>query len=184
MQQREIVHNYINALTKYLARLDKADAQEVIREIESHIYDAIELQEENGETVDAQAVLTGFGKPRQLALQYSEHILAGTPPPRGFKAIQTVKKGVTGSLYYAMAAFGFSVAAALMMLAVAKLFAPDVVGVWSAANGDSFTISYAKNAYPVEQELLGYWLVPLGMVVAISIGELTRRVLRVLKSSM
>jgi hypothetical protein len=184
MQQRDIIHHYIKSLSKYLARLEKTDAEEVIREIESHIYDAIELQEQKSDAVDAAAILAGFGEPRELATQYAEHILAGAPPPNGFKAIQIVKKGVTSSLYYSMAVFGFSLAAAVIFLVMAKLFAPDSVGVWSAANGDSFTIAWLNHPFPAEHELLGYWLIPAGIVVSVFIAELTRRVLRVLKTNM
>ena len=184
MQQRDIIHNYINSLSNYLARLEKTDAEEVIREIESHIYDAIELQEQKGEVSEAAAILAGFGEPRELASQYAEHILAGAPPPNGFKAIQAVKKGVTSGLYYTVAVFGFSIATAVMFLSVAKLFFPDSVGVWSAANGNSFTIAWLNQPFPAEQDLLGFWLIPMGIVASIWYAELTRRVLRVLKTNM
>ena len=184
MEQRDLIHQYLQELNRYLARLSKAEAQEVIREIESHIFDAIEQGEAAGQAVDATTILTGFGQPRELAAQYVAHITTGAPPPTGFKAIQKMKQGVTIGLYYSMALFGFSIAASLMALVIAELVAPELVGIWSAANGNSFAIGFASPSLPPEQEKLGAWIVPIASLVAIAIFEITRRVLRVLKSAM
>ena len=93
MEQQQMIHQYLNTLQRYLARLSPAEAKEVIREIESHIFDLIEQREAAGQPVDAQSILQGFGEPRQLAGQYVAHITDGAPPPLGFRAIQRVKHG-------------------------------------------------------------------------------------------
>jgi len=184
MEQRDLIHQYLQELNRYLARLSKAEAQEVTREIESHIFDVIEQGEANGQVVDASAILKGFGEPRELAEQYVAHMTTGAPPPKGFKAIQKVKQGVTVSLYYSMAFFGFSIAAALIFLAVAKLFTPELVGVWSGADGNSFVIGFTEPRLPPHQEMLGTWIIPVASLAGFAIFEITRRVLRALKSSM
>lgn len=184
MKQRDLIHQYLHELNRYLARLSKAEAQEVIREIESHIFDVIEQCEAAGQTVDAAAILEGFGQPRELAAQYVAHITTGTPPPNGFKAIQKVKQGVTLGLYYSMAFFGFSIAASLIFIAIAKIVTPDLVGVWSSAGGNSFLISFTASNLAPERELLGAWIVPVASLAGLAIFEITRRVLRALKSAM
>lgn len=181
MEQRDIIHLYLKDLEQYLARLDKAQAQEVLKEIESHIFDALDQQQSAGQISDAKAILQGFGEPRQLALAYIAHITNGAPPPVGFKAIQKVKQGVTATLYYAMAAFGFSIAFALFFIAGAELFMPDAVGAWSAGNGHSLAIGFLATPYPADQELLGAWLTPVAVVCAFMVFGLTRQVLKVLK---
>lgn len=184
MSDHDLIHNYFKSLTKYLARLEKTDAEEVIREIESHIYDAMELQEQEGEQSGAQSILDGFGEPRDLANRYVEHVLKGTPPPSGFRAIQSVKKGVTKSLYYSMGFFGFGIAFGLIILGLAKLFMPDMVGVWSAAEGNSVTITLSEHTYENSKELLGYWFIPIAITLGLGVARLTKRVLGVLKSSL
>lgn len=184
MKQRDLIHQYLQELHRYLARLSQAEAQEVIREIESHLYDAMEQSEAAGQTLDVADILKGFGTPRDLAAQYVAHVTSGTPPPRGFKAIQKVKRGVTVSLYYSMALFGFSFAAALLLIAIAKVFTPETVGVWSAAGGNSFIIGVTATSLPPEQELLGAWLVPIAGLTGSAIFGITRRVLSILKSLM
>jgi uncharacterized membrane protein len=183
MPNRELIHQYLKSLSKYLSRLDKSAAEDVIREIESHIFDALELQEKNGHQTDAQKILDGFGEPRALANQYVEHLLKGTPPPVGFKAIQKVKKGATKTLYYSMWLLGFGVAVFLITIGLVKLFLPAEIGVWSAVQGNSVIISFSENVYPDSAELLGYWLSPVAIVIGICIAFLTKSVLRVLKES-
>lgn len=184
MEQRDLIHHYLQQLNRYLVRLSPAQAQEVLREIESHIFDALEQAQAAGQVIDVTTILQGFGEPRELAAQYVAHITTGAPPPTGFKAIQKVKHGVTISLYYAMALFGFSIAVALIIIAIAKIAAPELVGVWSAAGGNSFIIGYTTPNLPQERELLGVWLVPFAGFAGCAIFEITRRVLSVLKSAM
>ena len=184
MEQRDMIHQYLKELERYLARLEKAQAQEVLKEIESHIFDALEQQQGAGQVEDASAILQGFGEPRQLAFAYIAHITDGAPPPAGFKAIQKVKQGVTATLYYTMAAFGFSIAFALLFVAGAKIFMPDSVGAWSAGNGNSLAIGFFASPYPADQELLGAWFIPVAIFSALLVITLTRKVLRVLKNNM
>jgi uncharacterized membrane protein len=184
MSDHDLIRNYIKSLTKYLARLEKTDAEEVIREIESHIYDALELQEQEGSQSGAQSILDGFGEPRELANRYVEHMLKGTPPPAGFRAIQSVKKGMTKSLYYSMGLFGYSIALGLIIFGLAKVFMPDMVGVWSAAQGNSVTITFSEHIYPNSKELLGYWFIPIAISLGLVVARLTKRVLGVLKNSL
>lgn len=184
MSERDQIHAYLKSLSKYLSRLHKSDAEEVIREIESHIYDALDLQQESGQSSDLASILEGFGEPRQLAAQYVEHILQGAPPPSGFKAIQKVKKGVTHGVYYSMFLFGYGIALALVLTGLGKLFFPESIGVWAATHGNSIIITFAESTYPESEEILGFWLIPLAVITGLGIGWLTRRVLAVLNDKL
>ena len=181
MIPRHLIREYMRALVSQLGKLEKADAEEVIREIESHIHDVVDQAEARGEDLDVTALLEGFGPPEALAAQYVAHIQQGAPPPVGFRVIQRVKQTVTRGLYYSMGAFGYSIAIAFLLLALAKVFEPSSVGVWSAAGGNSITITWTGSPYTDAEELLGYGLVPLALLAAAWCAELTRRVLRVLR---
>lgn len=184
MTDREIIHQYLKSLTKYLSRLDKTDTDEVIKEIESHIYDSIEDLEHQGINAHVTGILEGFGQPRQLAEQYVAHILDGASPPTGFKAIQSVKKGVTRSLYYSMASFGFGISLLLALIGIIKIFSPHSIGVWSAAQGNSFAIALSGGLYPNSSELLGFWLIPISLILSFLIGKITWRILKILKQKL
>lgn len=178
---RHPIRAYMGALASHLGRLEKADADEVIREIESHLHEAVDQAEARGEEPDLAALLDGFGPPAALAAQYVAHIQTGAPPPAGFRVIQRVTRSVTRGLYYSMGAFGYAIAAALLLLAMAKLLQPSLVGAWSANGGNSVAVTWSGSPYPEAKELLGYWLVPIALLASLWCAELTRRVLRVLR---
>lgn len=181
MQEREIIHHYLTSFSRYLSRLEKADADDVLREIESHIYDVMESREKDELEIDAKSILAGFGEPRELAAQYVDHIIGGSPPPKGFRAIQRVKKGATKGLYLATAFWGYGISLALTMLALYKPFAPLEVGLWSQGVGRTLILGIVSPPPEGTYEVLGWWIIPLALGLALSIAYLTKRLLSVLK---
>ena len=182
MKHSDAIRDYLKSLSKYLSRLERSDAEEVIREIESHILDVLEQQEQSGQDVDIDSILERFGPARELATQYVDHVRVGAPPPAGFRAIQKVKQGVTKGIYYSMVAFGYGTALLLFAAGLTKLFAPRQIGVWAASHGNSIIISFADLGIANSNELLGFWLVPIALLLGAGIASLTRRVLAVLKT--
>jgi hypothetical protein len=181
MIPRQAIRAYVRTLATHLHALDRAEADEVINEIEGHLNEVVDLAEERGEVPDIAALLEGFGSPENLAAQYVAHLQHGTPPPAGFRVLYRVHRGVTRALYYSMGGFGFSIAAALFCLALAKLLVPDMVGVWSVASGNAFVITWTGMPQPQGEELLGWTLPPVALLAALWCAEVTRRVLRVLR---
>lgn len=175
---RDIIHNYLKSLKKYLSRLDKAEADEVIKEIESHIYDVLDSQPGQWQ---AEEILEGFGSPRELASQYVDHMLVGAPPPKGFKAIQTVKKGATKGLYFATTICGYGVSFLLMVVGIYKIVSPEEVGVWGTDAGQSFILGVSSVPPGSTEEILGLWLVPIALGLSFAGAYLTRRILSILK---
>ncbi len=182
MVSHPTIQTYMKSLVAHLRKLDKADADDVIREIDCHINDVLEQADARGEELDVAALLEGFGPPDVLAAQYIAHIQAGAPPPAGFRVIQRVRRTVTDGLYYTMGAFGFSIAGALLMLALAKVMAPSSVGAWSTGNGHSVILTWSGSPGAGSDELLGYGLVPIALLGSLFCAELTRRVLRALQA--
>lgn len=184
MISRRPIRAYMHALASQLGKLQEADAEEVVREIESHIHEVIDQAEARGEDLDVAELLAGFGPPEELAAQYVAHIQNGAPPPAGFRVIQSVKLTVTRGLYYSMGTLGFSVAIAFLVLALTKAIEPSSVGMWSTAGGNSITLTWSGSPHPEAKELLGYSLVPLALAAAAWCAEVTRRVLRVLRRAL
>ncbi len=180
MDTQQRIRRYSQDLATYLAPLEPADAAEVIREIEGHVLDVLEQSERNGKLADVDSILAGFGEPRELAARYVSHVLAGTPPPSGFRAIQTVRRGVTRGLYGSMAVFGYGLTLFLLGLAVVKILGQGSVGLWSNPGGESVVIAFTGAPHPDQTELLGPLFAPIALLLAAAIGVLTRRVLQVL----
>lgn len=184
MTAQHHIHQYLAELNIYLARLSPPEVNEVLREIESHLFDVVEQQMAQGQPIDMQQILSGFGTPRQLAAQYVAHITDGAPPPAGFRVIKAMKKGVSVGLYYAMAVLGASWVLNLLFIAAVKLIHPDLVGAWSDAQGQSINLGFMDVPPVGKTELLGFSLVPVAIVLALIGGVITRKVLAVLKQHM
>ncbi len=183
MTEREQINDYLKSLSKHLSRLDRADADEVLREIESHVDDVLEAQAiaQPQRPVDVGRILAGFGSPRELADKYVAHVLQGSPPPPGFRAIQRVKKQATIGLYWATAASGYGMALALILLAIYKPLAPSTLGLWADESGGVAVLGIFQQSPPGMREVLGWWIVPLAVGLAIIAFYLTRRLLAALK---
>ncbi len=178
MSDRELIHDYLSTLGRYLARLDKETADEVIREIESHIYDRLDGQ---GDENNVSAILDGFGEPRELASAYVDHVIDGTPPPKGFSAIAVVKKGASKSIYYMTGFFGYLLGIAAVVIGILEPFDPDNIGVWSTTHGQSFVIGVFTNQPEGTTEVLGWWLVPIALLAGGGVILFTRRLMAILK---
>jgi hypothetical protein len=183
MQAQEIIRKYLIQLELYLARLSKSEAQEVLREIESHIYDALEHQQAAGEEVDANAILRGFGEPRDLAALYVAHITTGSPLPPGFRAMKMMKRGINRGLYLTMATFGYAVSLFLLLIVTFSLV-PGGLGLRNESNGQSGYIGFYMAPLPQSQEWLGYTSILIVFILALLTIKLTQRVLKVLKNQM
>lgn len=181
MSDREMIHDYLQSLMRFLSRLDREDADDVLREIESHIYDVMEMREENGQIIDASAILEGFGQPRDLASRYVDHILKGAPPPKGFKAIQRVKRGATNGLRLATGLGGYILAGTLIAIGLYKPINPDAVGFWSSRSGESVVIGALSEVPAGTHELMGWWIMPVALGLGIAAAFVTTRLIRVLK---
>lgn len=183
MSERKMIRGYLAHLEKYLQPLSPDDRGEVIKEIESHIYDVIDNKEIAGEEADVKAILEGFGPPRELASDYVEHLTLGTPPPAGFGAIQQVKKQVATGVYWGMWAFGYGVAAALFFLGFLNLLFPHAIGIWSENDGNSVIIGWLSNPVLGQDEKIysGFSITPIALILGYLVAWLSKRILHVLK---
>ena len=177
MARNELIHTYLSELEMYLSRVNKAQAQEIVKEIESHIYDSITIEHTETST-DTESVLNRLGTPKQLADGYIEHISIGVAPPKGLKPVSKITMGK--SLYYLTVTFGVGLALALISTALAKLIIPSQFGVWIAEHGNSIIISFDQLNHQ-SNEVPATWLVPISLFSGLAILYLTKRLTQVLK---
>ena len=179
MSERNVIRMYLTSLNRYLAPLSDEEAGEVVREIESHIFDVIDSQEMAGQEADVTRILARLGPPRELAAQYVSHVRSGTPPPEGLSAIATVRKGLSRTFYYSLALFGFGFGLALFALAFVNLLVPNGVAIWSSADGNTVVIGLMQHPINSEQpdKLRGFWITPVALIVGYIIMLTTHKVL-------
>ena len=177
------------ALERYLSRvraglrgLPPEHVTDILRELRSHV------QERAGEPLTpgkVQEVLAALGDAEQLAGQYVTLNLfdraAVTRSPT--LMLQSLFHWATLSLQgFAVALVSlclYMLGAMCLVMAIAKPFDPDRVGLWvmshDSAPAQAGMQIYLHGTPPPGHELLGWWIVPLGLLVGLSIIVATYR---------
>ena len=179
MARSELIHNYLAELQIYLSRVSEVQAQEVVQEIESHIYDTLAMQS-GAEDSAVETILARLGTARELAAGYIDHITIGVAPPKGLRPLSRVRKGISKSLYYLICILGYGIGAALLLVSLLKLMLPSSFGVWVAEHGNSVVIAFSQ-LEPHAREIPALWLIPVASLCGAGLLYLTRQIARILK---
>lgn len=179
MARSELIYNYLSDLEVYLSRVSEVQAKEVVKEIESHIFDSLPLQPEP-EDEAIRIILGRLGTPRELAAGYIEHLTDGAEPPKGLKRLARVKKQVGWSMYLLICFMGYLTGSLSLAIAIIKLVNPTSFNVWIAEHGDSIILSTSQ-ANLESQHISVFMLIPIAVSIGVATIYLTFRISRVLK---
>jgi len=159
------IDSYLMNLRRCLGELPPEEVNDILREIRSHI---LERAEAAGELTDEKlvAILKALGKPEDLGPLYQSEALvararASVSPVLIFRTIAGwAMKSVIGFVAFIIGIFGYGMAAGLLLSAILKPIFPDRVGAWS--DGWQFTIGFRDT--PPQTEVLGWWIIPVGLI--------------------
>jgi uncharacterized membrane protein len=199
------VDRYLDELRRGLRALPADHAQDIVNEIRSHIYDASRLAEEPTTDAGVAAALKRLGSPTALASTYVDSTVSNStvidstygdstnaawnpfakvvhrssPLLLVRSALRWVSLSVVGlfGLIAVLAAYGL--AAVFALCALAKPFSPDSAGLWKIS-ADHVSLQLGIGDPPTAagaQELLGWWIIPVGLIVAAFLSWLATKVL-------
>lgn len=170
---------YLAELRNFL-HLDPGLGQEIIEELRSHVY---ECAVSHGQLTDVgvTAALERLGPPRDLAARYTSECLA-VPALTRRPGLQIVRRlcdwatiGPAGLFLVLGSLAGYYMAAALALCSIRKLFAPDRAGLWQMGESVSLRLGFTATPPAEGTELLGWWIIPLGLTTGIGLILLTTR---------
>jgi hypothetical protein len=175
------IESYLARLRQHLRGLHAEDAREIVEELRSHITDKAAA---SGEITPAgvDAALALLGAPEELASQYTTNDLftraeVSRSPLRILESLfRWASLSIAGFLVLLTAIVGYFLGGALMWCAVLKLIHPQTAGLWVFSHGDDIEISLRLGfgSPPVGgRDVLGWWIVPLGLVVGCGLVLLT-----------
>ncbi len=163
---QKLYENYINSLKRFTSVLSEEDANDLIMEFNSHIYEGLQNSESEDETENIISILEKLGDPAETL----KPLIAGkklrqatktfNPKHIGQAIALNVKNsfvfGVFGLLYFCLFVF--------LLLIPAKLIWPSRTGLF-LMDGEFkiFGIITATNDYT---EILGFWLIPIVLAVS------------------
>lgn len=169
---------YLEQVRRHLQSLPNTEVAEIIAELHSHVLDKVEG------TLTPRAVeaaIAALGSPREVArINLTERVGAEVEEDR---SPLTVLRGIGRlaglSLYGAFAGLvsftGYVMAAGFLITAISKLVSRTRAGLWRipGPDGDHYVMGVTNASHG--QELLGWWLVPVSLLLSVALAWLTWR---------
>lgn len=166
MREEQQIESYLNSLRIALGSVAPGQRDEIVREIAAHIRDS---SEQPGTSIET--VLMRLGPADKLAREYRDNLLIRRAS-RSFSpvlllqaALRLATRGVSGVFVFFIAVFGYLNGAGSLVIAVSKCLVPGHTGVW-IENGNLVSAgAFIYSPPPGAHEVLGYWIIPLGLTL-------------------
>jgi hypothetical protein len=154
-----------------LRGLSAGETADILEELRSHIVDRAR---ETGAVTPAgvAGAVAGLGDLKELASAYAAGRIAAPVEERRSPwwmlgaAFRLARLSVWGFFVFIASLVGYGVGASLLITAVIKPFAPEHAGLWMSGHGDTFSLNLGvMGSRATGQELLGWWIIPIGVVI-------------------
>jgi len=180
-QQR--VEAYLNRIRGRLRGLRAEERREILEELRSHLLEKAATGGMTGAAVDA--ALESLGRPEELALEYvTDELLARAEVSRSPLRIldslfRWASLSIVGFFVLLGAITGYFLGVVFLLVAALKPFHPETAGLWASrdASGDlALSVHLGFGYAPVGgREVLGWWIVPIGLLAGCLLVILTTR---------
>ena len=179
------IETYLARLRARLCGINQQDVREIVEELRGHILDKAGV---GGTEVTADAVgatLAALGSPEELASEYmTDNLLAqvevSRSPVRILECLfRWASLSIAGFLAFLASVVGYLLGVSFILCALLKPVHPETAGLWILpAGADDFVISLRLGFGSVPsggREVLGWWIVPIGLMVGCGLVMLTTR---------
>ncbi|HTM01100.1 MAG TPA: DUF1700 domain-containing protein [Candidatus Omnitrophota bacterium] len=169
------VERYLERIREGLRGMPRSEVDDIVRELRAHVEERSEAEG------DRESALRSLGDPAELARQYRKErvvrrVECSRSPLAVLHGLLLLRgRSVAGWAALLLAGLGYAWAIALAAAAVDKVFEPRDVGLWLDPGGWLPRLRVDGPGPPGTRELLGWWLVPLGLVACAVLVSLTRR---------
>jgi hypothetical protein len=180
-QQR--IDAYLIQLRRRLRGINEQDIQEIVQELRSHILEKTEPDENTLDKVNE--TLDSLGSPEQLAGEYlTDNLFAQAEVSRSPMRILAVlfrwaSLSIAGFLVFLSSIVGYFLGVAFVLCALLKPIHPQSAGLWICPDGAEGTTIFLRLGFGTppsdSREILGWWIVPIGLVVGYGLVMLTTR---------
>ena len=178
--------NYLNRIQKLLKKIPKDQKEELLLEIKSHLYESIQNDTDGKEEEKVLNAIERMGDPEDFIkpLIADKLLLSAskTMKPNSvflslvYKSFINIKYAF-GALLFSI---GYSLSFILIVIAFFKIITPSNIGFYKLGSG-KFEFSMFSTA-PQTEEILGYWIVLIGLLAAVLIYVLLTKLLKLLIS--
>jgi len=169
---------YLAQVHRHLHSLSDAEARETLAELRSHVLDRTDGQLS---PAAVEAAIAALGSPRDVArLNVTERVAKAVETDRSPLSVlratgRLARLSLQGFMVFLVSLSGYALAAGFLVTAMMKPFAPSRAGLWILPADDlSVSLGVVDHA-PLAREVLGWWIIPIGLVVGFGLAWLTWR---------
>lgn len=184
-ESQKDVDVYLAELRRQLQRFSDEDANDIVEEIHAHIVDKTSG---DSATDSVRETLAALGTPEELAGRYRTDGLlrrgqeTRSPVVSLRSLFRWATLSVAGLIVFLVSVAGYSLGSGLVVIAILKLIWPRNTGLWVEYYPDhtpksanmGFGSGNDLQPHP-GHDVLGWWLVPIGLVVGGGLLFLTFR---------
>jgi hypothetical protein len=174
---------YLTKLRARLRGINEQDVRDIVEELRSHILDKMGTGEVT--TAAVVATLAALGSPEELASEYmTDNLLTRAEVSRSpLRLLESLFRwaslSIAGFFAFMGSVVGYLLGVSLILCALLKPVHPQTAGLWILQAGtDDLMISLRLgfgSAPTGGKEVLGWWIVPLGLLVGCGLVMLTTR---------
>jgi uncharacterized membrane protein len=177
----------------YLARLRRAlvdvppeDISEIVREFHGHILERAEATDPLNEAA-LNRILDALGNPEDIGSLYQSRVMvararaSASPLLILMTTLRWAGKSLSGLAAFFFGLFGYTSGLCCLVGAIMKVIRPERVGLWIGPHTWNLSMGYltvAERARDHAHEVLGWWLIPVMLIVGPLILILTTLILR------
>jgi hypothetical protein len=171
-ESQKSIDSYLAALRRQLRDLLDEDINDIVEEIRGHI-----LDKSSGESpADSVAsTLAALGTPEELAGRYrTEELLkraqlARSPSLMARSLMRWATVSVAGLVVFVISVVGYCLGGWMVVFGALKIISPRGTGVWWTAYPDgTHSLGMGSGNQPPAvnaHDVLGWWLVPIGLLI-------------------
>jgi HAAS domain-containing protein len=184
-QAKQKIEAYLVKLRAQLRGFNDQQVAEIVAELRSHMIEKLAVAGDAVAPAQVDAILAALGTPEELANQYiTDNLLARAEVSRAPLHIldslfRWASLSVAGFFVLISSVLGYFFGAVFILVAILKPFHPHTAGLWLLHDntGDpelSFRMGFGST--PLDgRDLLGWWIVPLGILAGCALVTLTTR---------
>lgn len=172
---KKVLEEYLHHLGEILKSLPQDEREEIVLEIKGHIEDKLSRSIRGGSSIDSlKNILDRLGKPEDYAYEFVTDYLLNKGIER--RKISMVFKGLlrwgcntlVGFFYSLFFFAAYLISVSFVIIGIMKPILPEKVGFF-LRNGkfENFGLIMGVTNDPNVQEVLGYWLIPIALIIGI-----------------
>ena len=177
---QQIWTDYLSQVELLCVMLNQRQTADIQMELRTHLLESYTQLSGGSEAERIQSAINKLGQPSEfIPLWVEERLLEGTMPGSGTRNLLNLfkinaLKGVKQFIFSMLIGFGYLLAFYFFLSAVLKIFFPEYIGVYLSSSNILFIGYVDAEGFT---ELLGYWLIPVGLGVAVSLQMFLNKIL-------